>query len=188
MPGAMKLRKRFFKLKRLGSGGAPPHAALQYFFERVLFLTVVVRPHRKWLAFCFFSSQHCQCRHSLSPRASVLVESCGIAEGFHVVTFFSRLLFSHLLCVSARSSGIQDLLCICAIHLPQCFVRKSETIQAPVIAEHAVFVKVLIRCFENSEGDSVHLLFESHVSSVEQTIGILCIKLRGKTGDRSCFR
>src|SRR3954452_3382198 len=77
------------------------------------------------------------------------------------------------LCVSARSSGIQDLLCICAIYLLQCFVGKSETIQAPVIAEHAVFVEVLVGTFENSDGDSVHTLLESHVTTVEQTICIL---------------
>ena len=70
------------------------------------------------------------------------------------------------LCVGPRSSGTQDLLRICVIQLPQYFVRKSETVQAPVVTEHAGFVEVLIQCLKNSEGNSVHRFIESHVSAV----------------------
>ena len=89
--------------------------------------------------------------------------------------------------VTANATRIQYLLCVCVIHLPQYFVREPETVQAPVVSEHFRFVEMLIPCFENSEGDTVHLLVESHVSTIEQTVRMLFIKLCGPAGDGCGF-
>ena len=63
------------------------------------------------------------------------------------------------------------------IYLPQYFIRKSETIQAPVVTEHVRFVEVLVRALENSEGNPIHLFVESHVCAIDQPVGILRVKL-----------
>src|SRR5713101_4783937 len=66
------------------------------------------------------------------------------------------------------------------INLFQSLTAKPESIQAPVVVELLDFVEVLVQRFKDSERDTVHRLLKTHIGPIDESFGILFIKLRSE--------
>src|SRR5579859_5993418 len=69
------------------------------------------------------------------------------------------------------------------INLFQSLIAKPESIQAPVVVELLDFVEMLVQRLKDSERDTVHRLIKTHIGPIDESFGILFIKLRSEARD-----